>query len=173
MVTWQDGGFVKLFQLDVPIPSSSNSAAALSATSPEPEALTHDGSVTSYTPTSSSTLLITSNSLTSPNELSTLCISAPGKDEGKGRGPHNVKWEPLATLSAHLGEKKELDAGESFYFAGANSVQVHGFILFPPGFKDALLRKAKKFPMAFLVHGGPQGAWTDRCVLRHSVCLPS
>jgi dipeptidyl aminopeptidase/acylaminoacyl peptidase len=45
---------------------------------------------------------------------------------------------------------------ESFTFPGANNENVEGFIIRPPGF-DA----TKKYPLKFLIHGGPQGAWGD------------
>jgi dipeptidyl aminopeptidase/acylaminoacyl peptidase len=43
---------------------------------------------------------------------------------------------------------------ESFQFPGANNEPVEGFLVKPPGF-DA----SKKYPLKFLIHGGPQGAW--------------
>jgi dipeptidyl aminopeptidase/acylaminoacyl peptidase len=45
---------------------------------------------------------------------------------------------------------------EPFWFEGAGGIKVEGFLLKPPHF-DA----AKKYPLTFLVHGGPQGAWGD------------
>jgi dipeptidyl aminopeptidase/acylaminoacyl peptidase len=45
---------------------------------------------------------------------------------------------------------------ESFQFVGAHNDQVQGFLVKPPNF-DA----AKKYPVKFLIHGGPQGAWGD------------
>jgi dipeptidyl aminopeptidase/acylaminoacyl peptidase len=45
---------------------------------------------------------------------------------------------------------------ESFWFAGAHGDKVEGFLVKPPNF-DA----AKKYPVKFLIHGGPQGAWGD------------
>jgi len=52
----------------------------------------------------------------------------------------------------------ELDLGklESFWFPSTGNVKVEGFIIRPPGF-DA----AKKYPVKFLIHGGPQGEWGD------------
>lgn len=43
---------------------------------------------------------------------------------------------------------------ESFTFKGAANDDVQGFLVKPPGF-DA----SKKYPLKFLIHGGPQGAW--------------
>ena len=45
---------------------------------------------------------------------------------------------------------------EPFWFTGANGDDVEGFLVKPPNF-DA----SKKYPVKFLIHGGPQGAWGD------------
>ena len=45
---------------------------------------------------------------------------------------------------------------EPFWFTGALGAKVQGFIVKPPNF-DA----KKKYPVKFLIHGGPQGAWGD------------
>src|SRR5947209_300518 len=45
---------------------------------------------------------------------------------------------------------------ESFWFPGAHRDKVQGFLVKPPNF-DA----SKKYPVKFLIHGGPQGAWGD------------
>jgi dipeptidyl aminopeptidase/acylaminoacyl peptidase len=45
---------------------------------------------------------------------------------------------------------------ESFWFTGAHGDKVEGFLVTPPNF-DA----SKKYPVKFLIHGGPEGAWGD------------
>ncbi|HET7208754.1 MAG TPA: S9 family peptidase [Terriglobales bacterium] len=45
---------------------------------------------------------------------------------------------------------------EPFWFTGAHGDRVEGFLVKPPNF-DA----NKKYPVKFLIHGGPQGAWGD------------
>ena len=45
---------------------------------------------------------------------------------------------------------------EDFWFIGANGDSVQGFLLRPPQYQPG-----KKFPVVFLIHGGPQGAWLD------------
>ena len=45
---------------------------------------------------------------------------------------------------------------ESFWFAGAEGTRVQGFIIRPPNFDPT-----KKYPLKFLMHGGPQTAWGD------------
>ena len=49
-----------------------------------------------------------------------------------------------------------LNPAEDFWFAGALGDSVHGFVVKPPNFDPA-----RKYPVVFLIHGGPQGAWLD------------
>jgi dipeptidyl aminopeptidase/acylaminoacyl peptidase len=87
------------------------------------------------------------NSLVSPNEA--FLVTTSGKSSPSVKQISNLSTD----LIGHLG----LDKSEEFWFSGADpNFQVHGFLLRPPGFE-----KDKKYPLAFLVHGGPQGAWTD------------
>jgi len=50
----------------------------------------------------------------------------------------------------------QLNPMETFGFPGANGTKVEGFLIKPPNFDPA-----KKYPLKFLIHGGPQGAWGD------------
>ncbi|HEY4273282.1 MAG TPA: S9 family peptidase [Candidatus Udaeobacter sp.] len=50
---------------------------------------------------------------------------------------------------------------ESFTFKGANGDEVQGFVEKPPGFDPN-----KKYPLKFLLHGGPQGAWGNSWTYR-------
>jgi len=45
---------------------------------------------------------------------------------------------------------------EPFWFTGAHNDKVQGFMVKPPNFDPD-----KKYPVKFLIHGGPQGAWGD------------
>jgi dipeptidyl aminopeptidase/acylaminoacyl peptidase len=45
---------------------------------------------------------------------------------------------------------------ESFWFTGAHNDKVEGFLVKPPNFDPS-----QKYPVKFLIHGGPQGAWGD------------
>jgi dipeptidyl aminopeptidase/acylaminoacyl peptidase len=62
----------------------------------------------------------------------------------------------LTHVNDGLMAKLDLAPLESFWFTGAEGTKVQGFIMRPPGF-DA----AKKYPVKFLMHGGPQTAWGD------------
>jgi dipeptidyl aminopeptidase/acylaminoacyl peptidase len=43
---------------------------------------------------------------------------------------------------------------EEFWFIGSRDAKVHGWIIKPADFDPY-----KKYPVAFLIHGGPQGSW--------------
>jgi dipeptidyl aminopeptidase/acylaminoacyl peptidase len=68
--------------------------------------------------------------------------------------------EQAATQFTHLNDallsQVAMSPLESFWFPGANGDKVQGFLVKPPNF-DA----TKKYPVKFLIHGGPQGAWGD------------
>ncbi len=53
---------------------------------------------------------------------------------------------------------RELKFGavEDLWFEGAGGTKVHAFVVKPPQFEPG-----KKYPMITLIHGGPQGAWTN------------
>jgi len=65
---------------------------------------------------------------------------------GKALTHHNDS--ALATL--------DLPPLEPFGFVGALGDSVFGWSQKPPGFD-----RARKYPLIYLIHGGPQGAWTD------------
>jgi dipeptidyl aminopeptidase/acylaminoacyl peptidase len=67
-----------------------------------------------------------------------------------------TKARPLTNLNEGALSKVEMQPLESFWFNGAAKEKVQGFLLRPPNF-DA----SKKYPVKFLIHGGPQGAWGD------------
>ena len=63
---------------------------------------------------------------------------------------------PITHLNDALLAQLDLPKMESFWFTAADGTKLQGFLIRPPGF-DA----AKKYPVKFLIHGGPQGAWGD------------
>jgi len=62
----------------------------------------------------------------------------------------------LTHLNDDLEQHLELPKMTSFTFTGAEGATVQGFMIPPPKFD-----KARKYPLKFLIHGGPQGAWGD------------
>ena len=63
---------------------------------------------------------------------------------------------PLTHLNDLLLSQLDQSEMESFWFPGAGGTKVQGFLIRPPNFDPS-----KKYPLKFLIHGGPQGAWGD------------
>ncbi len=62
----------------------------------------------------------------------------------------------LTRQNAPLLEALDLPRAEKLSFQGADGDEVSGWLVKPPGFDPA-----RKYPVVFLIHGGPQGAWHD------------
>ena len=62
----------------------------------------------------------------------------------------------VTLLNDALLSKLDLGGMESFWFTVKDGAKVQGFLIRPPGF-DA----AKKYPVKFLIHGGPEGNWGE------------
>lgn len=60
----------------------------------------------------------------------------------------------------------ELTSSESFYFPGGNGEDIQGFI-----FKPIKFNGDTKYPLAYLIHGGPEGAWESSWSYRWNVQL--
>ncbi|HWY39539.1 MAG TPA: S9 family peptidase [Chthoniobacterales bacterium] len=67
--------------------------------------------------------------------------------------PH-IKPHAITHMNDALLSQIDMQPLESFTFKGANDEEVQGFVVKPPGFDPN-----KKYPLKFLIHGGPQGAW--------------
>jgi dipeptidyl aminopeptidase/acylaminoacyl peptidase len=92
-------------------------------------------------------LLFTRMSVRAPNEIYAAQL-ANNTPVGAARQLTHVNDAVLSQI--------DMPAMQSFWFTGADKSRVQGFLLKPPNF-DA----GKKYPLKFLIHGGPQGAWHD------------
>jgi dipeptidyl aminopeptidase/acylaminoacyl peptidase len=63
---------------------------------------------------------------------------------------------PVESINDAVLSQVAMSPLEPFWFTGANGDKVEGFLVKPPNF-DA----SKKYPVKFLIHGGPEGAWGD------------
>ncbi|MEZ5462713.1 prolyl oligopeptidase family serine peptidase [Dokdonella sp.] len=88
-------------------------------------------------------LLVARNDLRHPTDLYTANL--------RGRNLKQITRFNAARL-------KGLETGtfEFFTFKGADDVTVQGYVVKPVGFKAN-----RKYPVAFIIHGGPQGAMTN------------
>jgi dipeptidyl aminopeptidase/acylaminoacyl peptidase len=102
-------------------------------------------------------LFFTRMSATEPNEIYKL--EMPQSPE---LGTYiSEPWQQITHMNDALLSQIDMQPLESFTFKGANDEGVQGFIVKPPGFDPS-----KKYPLKFLIHGGPQGAWGDEWTYR-------
>ncbi|WP_446744840.1 dipeptidyl-peptidase 5 [Silvibacterium acidisoli] len=62
----------------------------------------------------------------------------------------------LTHLNTALLAQLDLPRMQSFWFPSIGHVRVQGFVIKPPAFDES-----KKYPVKFLIHGGPEGEWGD------------
>jgi len=111
-------------------------------------------------------LLFTGMSIAAPNEIYTgssdpgECQKVSAKVPGEGTMAATACASPKAQALTHLNDSLlsqiAMSALESFWFTGALGDKVQGFLVKPPNFDPN-----QKYPVKFLIHGGPQGAWGD------------
>ncbi len=63
----------------------------------------------------------------------------------------------LTNANAELLKERTLGAFEQFTFKGWNNETVYGYVVKPPG-----VDTSRKYPIAFLVHGGPQSSFQNQ-----------
>lgn len=117
----------------------------------EPAVLLDEGGTGSLQPLKDGRLLLTASSMTSLNDLYLL---SPNKAV---KGKHAT--ERLTQFAARSNALSRVDFGpepEKLTWTGAEGKEVHGWIIRPPKW-DA----DKTYPLAVLIHGGPEGAWTN------------
>jgi dipeptidyl aminopeptidase/acylaminoacyl peptidase len=117
-------------------------------------------------------LFFTQNGLTYPNEIFAVSpaevrrgvsplwpsdkLSYVGESGSAAARQANL-WHAIThTNDSVLSHVSMYHSNEFFAFQGAHGHMVQGLIVRPPNF-DA----SKKYPVKFLIHGGPQGAWGD------------
>lgn len=79
-------------------------------------------------------------------------------DGKEARAVTHVHDEQFAAL--------DIRPAERFAFIGALGDSVHGWLMKPPGFDST-----KRYPLVYLIHGGPQGAWLDQWHSRWNYAL--
>jgi dipeptidyl aminopeptidase/acylaminoacyl peptidase len=107
-------------------------------------------------------LVFTQMSVTAPTEIYAADATVAGcpartgdVDRGKEACSLSKDWA-LTHMNDKLLSQVSMSNAEVFSFTGAHGDDVEGSLVKPPNF-DA----SKKYPVKFLIHGGPQGAWGD------------
>ena len=112
---------------------------SIDAASGAVKALTADGSVSAVSQ-GGGTVVFSRNTLDGPDQLYRLA------SEGKAARITDVDADKLADV--------QFSPFEAFTFAGWNGESVHGYVVKPYGYKPG-----QKYPVVYLIHGGPQGSF--------------
>lgn len=94
-------------------------------------------------------LIVNYASLAGGEQLYRLSLKAASQTEVSGT-------EALTHLNRTLMSEVKLGQFEQFSFAGANNQTVYGYVMKPWN-----AREGQKYPVAFIVHGGPQGSYAN------------
>ncbi|MBA3568483.1 MAG: S9 family peptidase [Pyrinomonadaceae bacterium] len=89
------------------------------------------------------TLIFAHSSLAAPPEIYRV------DQDGSGLGP-------LTRVNAEIMSRAALKEAEEMEWTGALGKKIHGFLLKPTNFDPN-----RKYPLAILIHGGPQSAWNN------------
>ena len=112
-----------------------------------PTALVADGQVTEFSPAPGG-VVIARASLAGPADLYFVA---------GGRAP----LRRLTGVNADILEQRAMGEFEQFSFAGWNGEKVYGYVMKPGGFEAG-----RKYPIAFIVHGGPQVSFQNQWSFR-------
>jgi dipeptidyl aminopeptidase/acylaminoacyl peptidase len=139
--TSENKGEAPIYRLDVAAANAPVSAAGIRANAIQEIArgVNDELSVTA----DGKTLVFTRLSVQAPNEVYKMDLDSK-------------KAEELSHLNDATLANVAMQPVESFWFAGAGGTKVQGFLVKPPRFN-----KEAKYPVKFLIHGGPQGQWGD------------
>lgn len=70
--------------------------------------------------------------------------------------PDGSGFAPVTGANDALFAALDVPTPESFWYEGAGGTRVHAWIFKPPKFDSS-----RRYPLVYMVHGGPQNAWLD------------
>ena len=111
--------------------------------------LTGDGHVGAVLRGPSGALIIDRDAMDSPAQLWRLTLPAPGV-------AGDARVARLTDVGAAQLAATTFSPYRQFAFPGWNGETVHGYVVWPSGFQPG-----HRYPVAFLIHGGPQGSFGD------------
>jgi dipeptidyl aminopeptidase/acylaminoacyl peptidase len=113
------------------------------------------------------TVVASRNSIHLPNEVVSVSapvtttepkvsVSIPGVGEAVVESETVTQFSQITNLNTALGLQFDEGKLENYWFTAKDGTKLQGFLIRPPAFDPA-----KKYPVKFFIHGGPQGAWGD------------
>jgi dipeptidyl aminopeptidase/acylaminoacyl peptidase len=140
-LTAEDSGAVKVFR--VPVAGGTPAAILSSGGSYGDVQLTPDGKV----------LVFSRASFTAPSEI------FRANADGSGVAP-------VTTINAAFLRTFALKPAEAITYDGEGGTKIQAWVIKPNTFKEGT-----KYPLLYLVHGGPQNAWNDAWTFRWNASL--
>ena len=103
-------------------------------------------------------LVFTESTLTAPAEIFSLPLEEKSASPDAKSRQANAQVQARALTDENRSWRKDVSFSppESLSTTGAAGARVQYWLIKPPAFDPA-----RKYPVVFLVHGGPQGAWED------------
>lgn len=142
LFTAQDRGVVNVYSVAYPFDSRGDTPLAQGRPSGTPRVVTRGGAIAALD-AGSDFAIIAKSTMTSPTDVFRVSLAG---GEVKQLTRENETW--LSDVS--------FSTPESVTVPGAAGAQVQYWLIKPANF-DA----SKKYPVVFLIHGGPQSAWED------------
>ncbi|EAT88135.2 hypothetical protein SNOG_04375 [Parastagonospora nodorum SN15] len=147
---------------------SAGPPTAKDADSPLPSLLVKGGTIGAATVLSNGDLFLTSTSLIENSLYSAVPLSArkgrndtytlPIDDRPFDANPDSLttKYVSSSSRSGSMFGLSRAQVDEIHFPGAAKDTSVHAWVIKPSNFSSK-----KTYPLAYLIHGGPQGAWTD------------
>jgi dipeptidyl aminopeptidase/acylaminoacyl peptidase len=154
--TSEDKGEIPIYKIDIGKP---NEVQEMIRGANDELQVSHDGRI----------LVFSRMSVRAPNEIYkadliglSLGTIASARVEKNGAISNRRVYSPTLTpvQLTHLNDavlsQLSMQPLEPFWFVGDAGARVQGFVVKPPNFNEQ-----RKYPVKFLIHGGPQGQWGD------------
>ncbi len=106
-----------------------------------------------------SAVVASSMSVRQPSEVAVVSLGDTQEKVRDQPGVSSFDDSPtgnITHINDYLLSQLDLPKMEPFWFTANDGTKVEGFLIRPPGFDPA-----KKYPLKFLIHGGPEGDWGD------------
>jgi len=134
----------------------------------EPLVLTSEGTAVGLQMLPENRLLFSRSSLQGPNDiwllygLQLLNFSSTqlAANEGNYLALDGVETHQVTRFTEEKLRTKGLASMEDFYFTSAGGRRIHGVVVKPKGWSKQ--DKNATWPVAMLIHGGPESVWDDR-----------
>ncbi|MFZ0818380.1 MAG: S9 family peptidase, partial [Candidatus Sulfotelmatobacter sp.] len=159
----EDKGVQPTFALDLsPSKSTDTNYASCDACSNSIHKLVEDGGYDDdFVIAPNGLVFFTKMTAKMPNAIWSMeetCVIESSTEKGKMHDCHDGGFSEKVRVSINHDALSQVEMAlpETFWFTGAHNDKVEGFLVKPPNFDPS-----KKYPVKFLIHGGPQGAWGD------------